>query len=65
VKIKTATFENHTRSKTLNYYTNKEEDIYKEACFILDEIELTEKIRLIGLSVSNLKTNTIEQLSLL
>lgn len=65
VKIKTATFENHTRSKTLIYYTNKEEDIIKEAFSILEEIDLKEKIRLIGLSVSNLKANTIEQLSLL
>lgn len=65
VKIKTATFENHTRSKTLNYHTNKEEDIYRESCSILNEIEFKEKIRLIGLSVSNLKDNTIEQLSLL
>lgn len=65
LKIKTATFENHTRSKTLNYHTNKEEDINKEACLILDEIDLNEKIRLIGLSVSNLKADTIEQLSLL
>ncbi|HCW03865.1 MAG TPA: DNA polymerase IV [Clostridium sp.] len=65
VKIKTAAFENHTRSKSLNYYTNKEEDISNEATLILDEIDLKEKIRLIGLTVSNLKANTIEQLSLL
>lgn len=63
IKIKTASFVNHTRSKTLVHYVANEEEIYKEACSIIDELELEEKIRLIGLSVSSLKENKIEQLS--
>jgi DNA polymerase-4 len=63
IKIKTASFVNHTRSKTLVYYVSSAEEIYKEACSIIDELELEEKIRLIGLSVSSLKENKIEQLS--
>lgn len=64
VKIKTSSFINHTRSKTIYNYTNDEQAIYKEACCILDEINVGEKIRLIGLSISNLKDNKIEQLTL-
>lgn len=64
IKIKTASFINHTKSKTLSYYVSNEKEIYKEACSILDEIQFEEKIRLIGLSVSTLKENKIEQLSM-
>lgn len=63
IKIKTVSFINHTKSKTLLYYIFSEEDIYKEACSILEELELKEKIRLIGVSVSSFKEDTIEQLS--
>lgn len=63
IKIKTVSFINHTKSKTLPYYIFGEEDIYKEACSILEELELKEKIRLIGVSVSSFKEDTIEQLS--
>lgn len=62
IKIKTASFISHTKSKTLMHFVYKEEDLYKEACGILEEIELEEKIRLIGVSVSSLKENKIEQL---
>jgi DNA polymerase-4 len=64
VKIKTASFVNHTKSRTLAHYIFKEDDIYREAASILDEIELQEKIRLIGISISSLKENIIEQLSM-
>ncbi|QGU94637.1 DNA polymerase IV [Clostridium bovifaecis] len=64
LKIKTSSFENHTKSKTLPLYISKEEDIYKEACEILDSIELNEKIRLIGVSISSLKESKIEQMTL-
>lgn len=64
IKIKTSSFVNHTKSKTLAHYISKEEDIYKEAVIILEELELKEKIRLIGLSISSLKENNIEQLSM-
>jgi DNA polymerase IV len=64
VKIKTSSFINHTKSKTLMHYICQVEEIYKEACSILEEIELKETIRLIGISVSALKENTVEQLSM-
>ncbi|MFL0267022.1 DNA polymerase IV [Candidatus Clostridium radicumherbarum] len=64
IKIKTSSFVNHTRSKTLMHYISNEEDIYNEAIIILEEIELQEKIRLIGLSISSLKENYIEQMSM-
>lgn len=64
VKIKTASFVNHTRSRTLTHYIFNEDDIYREAASILDEIELQEKIRLIGISISSLKENITEQLSM-
>jgi DNA polymerase IV len=64
IKYKTASFTSHTKSKTLTYYVHKKEDIYREACTIIEELELKEKLRLIGLSVSSLKENRIEQLSM-
>jgi DNA polymerase-4 len=64
LKIKTSSFVNHTKSKTLTHYIFSKEDIYKEACAILEELLLEEKIRLIGLSVSGLDENKIEQISM-
>lgn len=64
IKIKTAAFVNHTKSRTLKYYINNKDDIYKEACDVLDEIQLSEKIRLIGISVSTFKETKIEQLTM-
>lgn len=64
IKMKTAAFVNHTKSRTLNYYIFNKDDIYKEACSILDEIKLNEKVRLIGVSVSNFKETKIEQLTM-
>jgi DNA polymerase IV len=64
LKIKTSSFINHTKSRTLLHYISTEEEIYKEACVILEELELEEKIRLIGLSISVFEENKIEQLSM-
>lgn len=64
IKIKTSSFINHTKSKTLTRYIHREEDIYKEACNILEKLKLEEEIRLIGLSISSFKEKKIEQLSL-
>lgn len=64
LKIKTSSFVNHTKSKTLLHYISSKEDIYEETCNILEDIEFKEKIRLIGISVSSLKENSIEQLSM-
>jgi DNA polymerase IV len=64
LKIKTSSFKNHTKSRTLSSYISRDEDIYKEACEILDSIELSEQIRLIGVSISSLKENKIKQMTL-
>jgi Nucleotidyltransferase/DNA polymerase involved in DNA repair len=64
VKVKTSLFENHTKSKTLGRYVSDYDDIYNEACSILEKMKFKEKIRLIGLSLSSLKEKSIEQLSI-
>lgn len=64
LKIKTTDFDNHTKSKTLPYFISKEEEIYREACDILMNIDLSEKIRLIGISISSLEENKLEQMTL-
>lgn len=64
VKYKTEDFQNHTRSKTLNFYTNNFNDIYKTCEEILNNEEINENIRLIGVTVSSFKENTVEQLTL-
>ncbi|MDI3478470.1 MAG: polymerase [Thermoanaerobacterium sp.] len=64
VKIKTWNFTVHTRSRTLNGYIDSPDDIYNVASSILKESNISQPIRLIGLSVSNLSTNSIKQLSL-
>ena len=63
VKYKTEDFQSHTRSKTLNFYTNNFEEIYKVCEEILNNEEINEYIRLIGVTVSSFKENTIEQLT--
>ncbi|MCI6691794.1 MAG: DNA polymerase IV [Clostridium sp.] len=64
VKYKTEDFQSHTRSKTLNFYTNNYKDIYKVCEEILNNEEIKENIRLIGVTVSSFKENTVEQLTL-
>ena len=64
VKYKTSSFINHTRSKTLLYYINKAEDIYSVATEIFEEEVFSETIRLIGLTVSSIKEEKVEQLTL-
>lgn len=63
LKIKTSSFINHTKSRTLNSYIREENDLYNEAIDILENLQLEETIRLIGLSISSLKEDTIEQMS--
>lgn len=65
VKYKSSKFESHTRSKTLNYYTNKVEEFYRVCEEIIESEDFTSGIRLIGLTISSFKENTIEQLTLL
>lgn len=64
VKYKTESFVNHTRSKTLNYYTNDFNEIYSTCEEIVENENIKENIRLIGVTISSFKENTIEQLTL-
>ncbi len=64
VKYKNSSFVNHTRSKTIGYYTNDLEVIYNIAKEIITEEEFKETIRLIGLSVSGIKEEKSHQLTL-
>jgi DNA polymerase-4 len=65
LKFKTKNFENHTRSKTLNYYIRSHTEIFKVAEELLESEELNEEVRLIGVSISSFKETEIEQMSLL
>lgn len=64
LKYKTGEFENHTRSKTLNKYIYKSEDIYSVCRELLELEDLKDELRLIGVSISSFKETEIEQLSL-
>ena len=64
LKYKTGEFENHTRSKTLNKYIYKSEDIYSVCRELLQLEDLKDELRLIGVSISSFKETEIEQLSL-
>jgi len=64
IKMKTAEFVNHTRSKTLYHYISTAEEIAEAGKLILKEIDLQVEIRLIGISLSNFKDKNTEQLSL-
>ena len=63
-KYKTNNFENHTRSRSLNYYTNDFNTIYKVAKDIINDEKFISPIRLIGITVSSIKEEKIEQLKL-
>lgn len=63
IKMKTYDFLQYTRSKTLNYTIHTGLDIEKVANDLLDEYGLETKIRLIGVTVSNLEDREIEQLT--
>ncbi len=54
LKIRYPDFRTVTRSKTLDYYTDLDKEIAKEAYFLLNELRLTQPIRLLGVSVHNM-----------
>ncbi|NLM44098.1 MAG: DNA polymerase IV [Clostridiales bacterium] len=64
VKIKYQDFKIHTKSKTLKRYINSYKDIKEAAFKVLDNINIDQGIRLIGLSISNLTDVRYEQLSI-
>ena len=49
--------------KSFNKYLSLEKDIYEEGCKILDEVTIEEDIRLIGLTISSLESNSLRQLT--
>ena len=64
VKYKTSNFESHTRSRSLIYYTNDLNTIYNVAQEIVNDEVFEDGIRLIGVTVSGVKEETVEQLKL-
>ncbi len=64
LKLKDVKFKTHTKGITLSNHIYDFENIYEIATMLLDQSELEEEIRLIGLSLSNLFTRNIEQLSI-
>ncbi|MGA2515411.1 MAG: DNA polymerase IV [Thermodesulfobacteriota bacterium] len=55
LKIRFNDFKTYTRAKTLNKHADSEEEIRRAAFDCLRRIELTKKVRLIGVRVSHLK----------
>ncbi|MCK8828215.1 DNA polymerase IV [Natroniella acetigena] len=64
VKIKYEDFVEVSRSKTEERYLENEEEIYEVAERLLEEVELSKKVRLAGVSLSNLKEGNFKQLKL-
>ena len=56
LKLKHADFNQFTRSKTISTPTRSSETIYQHAASLLDNYELTQKIRLIGVGTSGFKS---------
>lgn len=64
LKLKYDDFRVITRSRTLSEEINNQDKIYNMGEILLDEIQLEQEIRLIGLTVSNLSSLGMEQLSI-
>ena len=64
LKIKTEYFKTHTKSFTLLSPISKKQEISKIAKELLDQIISNEKLRLIGISLSNLSKKDHKQLTL-
>ncbi|WP_018248063.1 DNA polymerase IV [Orenia marismortui] len=65
LKLKYEDFEELSRSKSINHYIYEEEDIYDLGYQLLNKLDLSKKLRLIGITLSNLVKNNVEQLKLL
>lgn len=64
LKYKTWDFSSHTKSRTLTDYINEYEEILKNAVDLLKEENIDKELRLIGLSISSLKEDKVQQLKL-
>nr|WP_241234714.1 DNA polymerase IV [Nonlabens ponticola] len=56
LKIKYSDFKTQTRSRTVDHYVNKKDDILKIAQDLVGQEKFRESVRLLGLSLSNLNT---------
>lgn len=65
IKIKYEDFSSHTRSFTMENYTNSPAIIYDIAVELLDDLPLEQHVRLIGLSLSNLDEDLYTQMTFL
>ena len=65
IKLKNDKFKIRTKSRTYEYGLYKKEDIYREGLILFREFYNDDKIRLIGLTVSNLSDLKIHQLTFL
>lgn len=65
LKIKTESFVTHTKSITLQEPIYEKKDLYDISIILLDKINIKQNLRLIGISVSNLQSISIYQLSFL
>lgn len=63
LKVKYEDFKTITRSKTLLHYIKSANEIYEVATSLLDNIDFLKKVRLIGITISNLSSSDMEQLS--
>lgn len=64
IKIKFNDFSVITRAKTIDHYTNETKLIYDTACQLMKDNKGTRGIRLIGITVSNIKGDEPTQMSL-
>ncbi len=64
LKIKFANFRTITRSRTFQDHTSSTPEIYRRATELLDQVDVRQKVRLVGVGVSNLSRG-IRQLSML
>ncbi|WP_117881483.1 DNA polymerase IV [Aureibaculum luteum] len=61
LKIKYSDFTIQTRSKTLPYFVKDKSVLLEQAKELLYQEEMHESVRLLGISLSNLNTNTVEK----
>lgn len=64
LKLKDINFKTQTKGITLSNYIYDFKDISETAVMLLEQVDLDEEIRLIGLSLSNLFTKEVHQISL-
>lgn len=65
IKLKNEIFQIRTKSKTYDYVLYNKSDIYREALVLFREFYSGEKIRLLGITVSNLINLNIHQMTFL